>query len=185
MTRQHSGLLIRQFEMIDLPAALAIQSETYPAYLVESSEAFASRLSLPASYCLAAVRGETLVAYLLAHGWGREAPPPVGVVLLPQLASEVLFIHDLAVSPGERGSGVGRPLVMRAFELAARDGVSMAELIAVHGAASYWHTLGFIEAEVPDEISARVAAYGPEARWMKCDIPTTPGGRNAGNAPAW
>jgi hypothetical protein len=62
------------------------------------------------SYCLAAVRGETLVAYLLAHGWASQSPPPVGTILDSdrQSASEVLFIHDVAVSTAGRGMGLGR-----------------------------------------------------------------------------
>ena len=59
---------------------------------------------------------------------------------------------------------------MRAFEQAARDGLSTAELVAVDGATSYWRLLGFVEGRVSPELAAKVAAYGPEARWMTCDI---------------
>jgi GNAT superfamily N-acetyltransferase len=157
--------------MPDLPAALAIQAEVYPAFLCEDEDAFASRLSLAASYCLAATRGGELVAYLLAHGWPHQAPPPVGAILAPRAASEVLYIHDLAVSSAGRGSGIGRRLVARAFELAASDGLASAELIAVEGAAGYWRTLGFAEAPVSAGLAAKVAGYGPEARWMTRAIP--------------
>lgn len=111
-----------------------------------------------------------LIAYLLAHGWRSQAPPPVGAILAQQGASEVLFIHDLAVSAAGRGSGIGRRLVDRAFKLAARDGLTRAELIAVEGAASYWRGLGFIETKAPPALAAKVAYYGPEARWMTRSI---------------
>jgi predicted N-acetyltransferase YhbS len=125
---------------------------------------------LPASCCLAATRGEVLIAYLLAHGWPGESPPPVGALLEQQGASDVLFIHDLAVSSAGRGSGIGRRLVDRALELAAQDGLTRAELIAVEGAASYWRRLGFAEPATPAALAAKVASYGQEARWMTRNI---------------
>lgn len=170
MTHRQPAISVRPLEPEDLPAALAIQSETYPEFLLEEERAFASRLEVAASYCLAATRGGALVAYLLAHGWPSQAPPAVGAVLCADAASEVLFIHDLAVSSAGRGLGIGRALVSRAFELASRDGLEAAELIAVAGAASYWRKLGFTEAAASADLAAKVAAYGPEARWMRHEI---------------
>jgi len=170
MSHKHSAFSLRPLERADLSAALAIQSETYPAFLLEDERAFASRLNLAASYCLAATHDGTLIAYLLAHGWPRQAPPAVGTVLGTDAASEVLFVHDLAVSSARRGAGVGRTLMTRAFALASGDGLETAELIAVEGAASYWRTLGFAEAAASADLAAKVAAYGPRARWMTREI---------------
>ncbi len=158
---------IRPLERRDLPAALAIQSATYPAFLLEDEAAFASRLDVAASYCLAGVRGDVLVAYLLAQGWPGREPPSIGTVLEPAITGEALFIHDLAVSSEGRGSGIGSRLVSRAVALAAGDGFRRAELIAVEGAASYWRTLGFTEPAVTPALAAKVAGYGGGARWME------------------
>jgi len=166
MSGEQQSITIRRLERGDLPAALAIQSAAYPAPLIEDEAAFASRLALPDACCLAAVRNGALVAYLLAHGWPSQAPPPVGAVLTPPGLSEVLFIHDLAVSPAARGSGVGGRLMERAFAWAAERGFRSAELIAVEGAAPYWRSLGFAEGAIPEELAAKVAAYGAQARWM-------------------
>lgn len=171
---------IRALRRGDLPVALEIQAGAYPAFLCEPEAAFASRLDLASSYCLAATRGEVLVAYLLAYGWRRQDPAPVGTVLGAGVAAEVLFLHDLAVSSAGRRSGIGRRLVARAFELAARDGLVSAELIAVDGAASYWRGLGFAEADIPDALARKVAAYGTEARWMTREIPSLPAGHAEG-----
>lgn len=166
MTRAQPDISIRALQRGDLPAALEIQAAAYPAFLCEPEAAFASRLDLAGSCCLAATRGGALVAYLLAHGWPSQAPPPVGAVLEDGDAAEVLFIHDLAVSLAGRGTGIGRALIARAFELAARDGLAGAELIAVGGAGHYWRGLGFAEGEISGALAAKVAGYGPEARWM-------------------
>jgi GNAT superfamily N-acetyltransferase len=170
MMSSSTGLTIRRLESGDLAAALEIQAAAYPAFLRESAEAFASRLDLPGSYCLAAKRTGVLVAYLLAHPWSGQDPPAIGAILAAPPISDVLYIHDLVVSPTERGSGAGRELVLRALELAARDGLPAAELIAVEGAASYWRTLGFADAELSGERGKKVAAYGPGARWMARSI---------------
>ncbi|HWA63931.1 MAG TPA: GNAT family N-acetyltransferase [Caulobacteraceae bacterium] len=171
MTREASDVCVRPLTTSDLAAALAIQSQSYPAFLREDEAAFASRLALPASYCLAAERGGVLVGYLLAHGWPRQSPPAVGARLAAEGPSEVLFIHDLSISPSGRGAGVGRRLIDRAFALAGRDGLGTAELIAVEGAASYWRTLGFAQAAASAPLAAKVAAYGPQAVWMTRGIP--------------
>lgn len=165
-----SGLAIRPLQMADLPAALAIQSEVYPAFLREDLAAFASRLAVVPSYCLAATRDERLVAYLLAHGWATGSPPPIGAVLQTHPPREVLFIHDLAVSAAGRGAAIGRNLFERVAGLAGRDGLRHAELIAVEGAAPYWQALGFADAAATGELAAKVAAYGPAARWMRKEI---------------
>jgi GNAT superfamily N-acetyltransferase len=167
MAIARADTVIRHLVQNDLPSALAIQTTNYPAFLREDSEAFASRLTVLASYCLAAVRGERLIAYLLAHGWATQSPPPVGTILNENSgANEVLFIHDLAVSAAGQGSGCGRKLIDHAFALASRDGFRRAELIAVEGAASYWRTLGFAEDTCSPSLTAKVAGYGADARWM-------------------
>ncbi|MBB5987946.1 GNAT family N-acetyltransferase [Sphingobium lignivorans] len=175
MSRETPAFSIETLRPRDLPSALAIQSESYPAFLIEEAAPFLSRLTLADSYCLAALREgpreQAILGYLLAHGWRGESPPPVGAVLADGGPREVLFIHDLAVSSSGRGLGVGRSLVMRVFELAARDGIRSAELIAVEGAADYWRALGFVEDAVSPGLAAKVATYGDRARWMTRAIP--------------
>lgn len=71
MTRKAGApapLSLRPMAAADLPAALAIQTAVYPPALCEDADAFASRLALPDSLCLAAERDGALAGYLLAHG---------------------------------------------------------------------------------------------------------------------
>ena len=150
---------------------LRVQAETYPPSLVEEEGALLSRINLTSSYCLAAKCGDELLAYLLAHGWTRQSPPPLGASLKDGVASEVLFVHDLAVSSSTRGLRVGEKLIARAFELAARDGLRSAELIAVEGAAGYWRRLGFAEGAASDQLREKLGTYGAGAQWMIRAIP--------------
>lgn len=166
MTDEHAGAALRRLELADLPAALAIQALTYPAFLLENEAAFASRLTAAAPYCLAAERGGVLIGYLLAHGWPSQSPPALDARLDPDAPSQVLFVHDLALSPAARGLGLGGRMVARAMGMAAQDGLRTAELIAVEGAAPYWETLGFSQEPPPPPLAAKLAAYGSRARWM-------------------
>lgn len=169
-------VIIRPLQRADLPAALAIQSAVYPAFLVEPEDAFASRLAMQTQFCLAAWHDGALAAYLLAHGWPAQSPPPVGAILPRDAAREVLFIHDLAVGHEGRGLGLGRRLVEAALAMAAREQIDRAELIAVEGAAPYWQTLGFAPVAVTGVLRAKVAEYGAGARWMTRAIAAlTPG----------
>lgn len=161
------SLTVRAMEAEDLPAALELQAQNYPPFLIEDNQAFASRLNVAAPYCLVALLDGTLVGYLLAHGWPRRSPPPVGKVLSNAELSEVLFIHDLSIGSIGRGLGIGLKLVERAFELAARDGLRSAELIAVEGAATYWERFGFANVAIGQGLADKVAGYGAEARWME------------------
>lgn len=170
MSREHPAISIEALRRQDLSDALTVQREAYPPFLVEGEAAFLSRINLAASYCFAAKHGEELVGYLLAHGWKRQSPPALGALLADGVPSEVLFIHDLAVSPSSRGLQVGQRLVTHALERAAQDGLRRAELIAVEGAANYWRQFGFVEAAVSGELSDKLETYGSLARWMTRDI---------------
>ncbi|WP_313535117.1 GNAT family N-acetyltransferase [Sphingomonas sp.] len=149
-----------------LPQALTLQAQVYPAFLVEPEPAFASRLDVAAPFNLAAERDGTLLAYLLAHGWTRESPPPVGAVLDRTTTGDTLYLHDLAVADVARGTGIGRMLVEAAFVDAVAAGITRAELIAVEGAGDYWRRLGFQPGAASPTLAATVAHYGPTARWM-------------------
>lgn len=157
---------VRPFHPYDLPAALALQARVYPAFLVEPEDAFASRLGVAAPYSLVAEQDGVLLGYLLAHGAPAEAPAPVGALLDRTFGGDVLFLHDLAVSPAARGQGVGGALLEHALARAAADGLHRAELVAVEGAHAYWRSMGFAETVASPALAAKVAGYGAAARWM-------------------
>lgn len=164
-------ITIRTFTCEDLPASLAIQAGAYPAFLVESEAAFASRITAAAPYSLVAQVGDRLGGYLLAHGWPPHAPPALGTPLDQQMAGGILFLHDCAVARDARGLGIGRRLVGHAFALAVRDGLTGAELVAVEGADRFWEGLGFAPLVPSPAMAAKLAAYGPAARWMGRALP--------------
>jgi len=118
---------IAPMEPGDIPEALAIQAQAYPASL-----------------------------------------QAIGTLTRPAGASEVLYIHDLAIAPDARGLRMGVQLVARAFDAARASGLCEAELVAVEGAHGFWHRLGFREGHSA-AIAAKLASYGADARWMRRD----------------
>ena len=159
---------IAPMEPGDIPEALAIQAQAYPASLQEEAAVFAARLALSPSFCFTARRAGAMVGYLIAHGWDRANPPVIGTLTRPAGASEVLYIHDLAIAPDARGLRLGERLVGCAFDAARASGLCEAELVAVEDAHGFWHRLGFREGHSA-AIAAKLASYGAEARWMRRD----------------
>ncbi|USA38558.1 GNAT family N-acetyltransferase [Pelagerythrobacter marinus] len=163
----------------DVAEALAIQARIYPPALVESEAVFRDRIALPGGFCLAARIAGRLAGYLLAYRWRAGSPPPIGALAGGAPADggalrEVLFIHDLAVDPAGRGLRLGTRMVERALAAAADAGLREAQLVAVEGAHRYWQRMGFTQPEPTGALRAKLASYGPQARWMT--RPISPGG---------
>ena len=74
MPADTSPIAIRGFARSDLAHALAIQSQVYPAFLVESAASFSSRLDATMPYCLAATVDGQLVGYMLGRVDKRLQP---------------------------------------------------------------------------------------------------------------
>lgn len=103
---------------------------------------------------------------MLAQLLRAHAPPPLGTPLDEISSADILFMHDLAVGTAGRGPGIGRRLVEGAFDLAVRDGLRSAGLVAVEGAAAFWLAMGFTALDATPEIAAKLAGYGRGAAWM-------------------
>ncbi len=84
----------------DLPLILCLQAAVYPEDLLESADFFLNRLELASATCRVAVRGGSLVGYLVAYPWRSGLPPALNLPLqaLPADADS-WFVHDCAVAP--------------------------------------------------------------------------------------
>jgi len=160
----------------DLPGVLEIQAQCYPANLLEGIEAFASRLTLSPSSCMVAISSgdEALAGYLFTHPWPRASLPPLDGVLEPSADQEsatvmTWFVHDMAVAPAGRGSGLAPRLYEAALRAALEAGLRHSRLIAVQAAADWWRRLGY--APVASQHAAvharKLAGYGPGALIME------------------
>ncbi len=95
------------------------------------------------------------------------SPPPIGRPLSPPPAGDNWFIHDLACAPEARGLRLAQGLVRCASGAALKLGLVRSDLIAVQGAWSFWEKLGYAPEETLSQaLAAKVAGYGPDARYM-------------------
>jgi GNAT superfamily N-acetyltransferase len=122
----------------------------------ERAAVFAERLGLFPDGCLMTDGG-----YAIAHPTRVGVPPALDTLLgtLPEDA-DALHVHDVALLPRLRGQGRGAAAIAHLLRVATGHGFSWATLIAVHGTAPYWARFGFCE------MSAAVATYGADARYM-------------------
>ena len=85
---------IRRLSYSDLPQVISIERRSFPTPW--SLAMFVLELSKPSGICLAAVRGETLIGYLVCSRYDR-----------------VWHIMNVAVDPTERRRGIATELITR------------------------------------------------------------------------
>jgi len=164
-----SELTIRPIVADDLPGIQAVQRACYGDGFLETDDALASRWARSPAMCLVALRGATVVGYLLSHAWHAWTPPKLHVPLPAADAADVLwFVHDMAIAPAGRGQRLGERLYATACEAARVQGLQQSRLVAVQGADVFWHRLGYRPAAIETEALAVLhTVYGDDAEWME------------------
>ncbi|WP_332770953.1 GNAT family N-acetyltransferase [Phenylobacterium sp.] len=159
---------LRPLSAADIPACAALQNAAYLPLYREPAEILASRLTVAPTCCWGAFGGDGgLTAYILSHPWPAAAPPAIGTALGAPPPGDNWFIHDLAIGEAARGLGLGRALVRMAADAALALGLVRGDLIAVQGAGGFWARMGYADPpHLPAALAAKVAAYGPDARYM-------------------
>lgn len=155
----------RQMTPDDLPAVLKVADQVHPDF-PEDHAVFAERLNLYPAGALVLERDGTIRGYLLSHPWHSGKPPALNSLLgaIP-IEADRYYIHDLALLPSERGTGMAGVVIeqMMAYARAAR--FPAMSLIAVNGSIPFWNRFGFT---VDDSAQAReyTRSYDADARMM-------------------
>ncbi|WP_247872209.1 GNAT family N-acetyltransferase [Azospirillum sp. TSO35-2] len=155
----------------DLDRVLAIADIVHPAYPEERS-VFEERLALYPAGCRLAERDGIAIGYGVMHPGRLGAPPPLDTPLgaLPADAN-CLYLHDIALLPESRGSGLGAAVLEHAHALAARQGWGWLALTSTPGARSYWDRAGFTPFEAGDPaLAAKLASYGGGMSYMTAPV---------------
>ena len=163
----HTVVDVRSMAAADLPAVLAIQALCYTELTPESRESLHAKLSASQSTCLIASLDGHPAGYLIALPWEFSNPPALDAQTcrLPP-SPDCLYLHDLAVAPGARGSGAGRALVDRFLTQLKRSGLGRASLVAVQDSAPYWERHGFRVVPPSEPMRAWLSTYGRCAQYM-------------------
>lgn len=155
----------------DLPGVLAVQRQAYGDAFQEECAVFEAKLRLAPDAAWLAEQDGAAVAYLFAHPWSGCLPPALNVPLamLPGEA-DCAYLHDLAVAPQARGSGVASKLIESFSRWAGATGFERSMLVAVGDAQEFWARLGFEPLEAGEALRGRLAAYGARAACMQRDL---------------
>ncbi|MBK1841853.1 GNAT family N-acetyltransferase [Azospirillum sp. YIM B02556] len=166
-----ASALWRAMTATDLDRILAIADIVHPAY-PEERGVFEERLALyPAGCRVAECRGDA-IGYGVMHPGKLGVPPPLDSPLgaLPPDA-DCLYLHDIALLPMARGTGLGAGVLGYAHRLAGREGWRWLALTSTPGARSYWERVGFTSyREGGPALAAKLASYGGGMSYMTAPI---------------
>ncbi|MBG7618483.1 GNAT family N-acetyltransferase [Herbaspirillum sp. AP02] len=162
----------RPMKAADLPQVMDIAAQVHVGYY-EAPEVFAERLSLFPQGCRIAwlrdLSGAAVVlGYAFMHPTRRGHPPALNQLLhVIDEQADCLHLHDVALLPQARGSGLGLALIQEIYHLGRATALPCATLVAVHESGGYWHNAGFEDdLEVPPQGLDALAGYGDGARYM-------------------
>lgn len=149
----------------DLDRVAEIAAIGFPDHF-EGRACFAERLALNPSGCRVLQTGEAIEGYLVAYPWRREAAPALNTLIeaIPT-DPEVLYLHDLALTPAVRGQGWSKPAVADVVGMARAAGLPALALVAVNDAVAFWRGHGFEVSDTP-AMAAKLESYGADARYM-------------------
>lgn len=136
--------------------------------LPERDEVFAERIKLYPEGCLALVasHGSDFYGYAISHPIRRSHPPALDT-LLGEIAPDAdqYYIHDVAILPEARGSGLAQAGIAKLFAVAAQYPTSC--LISVYGTTTFWSKFGFAPGKTDETMKKKLLEYGEEATYME------------------
>lgn len=166
-----ASALWRAMTAADLDRILTIADIVHPDY-PEERGVFEERLALYAAGCRVAECRGTVIGYGVMHPGRLGVPPPLDTPLgsLPADA-DCLYLHDIALLPEARGTGLGAAVLGYAHGLAAREGWRWLALTSTPGARSYWDRVGFAPyADGGPALEAKLASYGAGMSYMTAPV---------------
>ncbi len=161
--------VVRPLRPADLAEVLRIQAACYTQIVPESPRSLGAKAAASPATCFVADAGAgRLHAYLIAVPVRYPELPALGAETFDVAAgADVLYLHDLAVAPEGRGTGVADRLVHAVLEAGRQRGWPRACLVAIQQSAGFWQRFGFAPAEPPSAaLAAKLASYGEGAQLM-------------------
>lgn len=165
---------IRLITSADLPAVVALQDSCYDNTLYEPATLLAERLASAADSCWLIENSlRELLAYLFAYPAAEGSVTPLAQPFAVSATPQVLYLHDMAVSPLARGQALATRLLAHAEQYAIYRQLTKLALVAVQGSESYWQQHGFVTQQPGSVLSQQaLASYiGQDARYMQKVLP--------------
>lgn len=143
---------------------LRIQRAAYAENYLEDAESFIAKIDASPTTSCAAWNGDEMVAYLIAIPLSTHSGLDLNTAEVPAVPlshASVMYIHDLAVHPDARGSGLATHLLQWLADHIVNSSISEWHLVSVQGSQDFWAKHGFVVS--PDHVPN---GYGPEAVLM-------------------
>ena len=159
--------LIRHMVSSDLPQVMRIQRACYEQAFHEPRDAFAVKLHGSEGTCWVACDGLHIYAYLVSLViMGDEIPALHATTWQPGSSPTWLYLHDLAIDPQFRGSGLSAWLLDAAKAYAHAHQLTAIGLIAVQGSEPFWAQTWFCAA-----LAQRQGLYRQAGLvWHRCGL---------------
>lgn len=168
-------LVWKNMATTDLQHVLSIAAAVHLDF-PESPAVFEERLFLFPQGCWVAVHENDNDAlpygYAITHPGIIGHPPPLDALLgsLPGNA-DCLYLHDVALLPAARQSGLGGALVQTARLLAQQEAMLRMALIAVNQSAPYWQQKGFLPyGAISPALQHKLTSYSDDAQYLVMDL---------------
>lgn len=164
---------LRLMQATDLAGVAALQDQCYGNLLYEPPALLAVRWQSAASSCWVACSDTgQLLAYLFCYPSQDGKVTPLAQPFSPANEPELLYMHDMAVSPLARGQGLAARLLAQAEQFALYRQLPKLALVAVQGSVPYWQKQGFVLQAVTEEAQHALQSYtGENARYMQKALP--------------
>lgn len=157
----------RNLSVDDIESLVRVADKIHPD-LPESDEVFAERVKLFPEGCLGLVEdeGDELCGYAISHPIRRREPPALDS-LLSEIApnADQYYIHDVAVLPKFRGSGLAQECIRKLLATAERFSTTC--LVSVYGTGSFWGRFGFVPPEIDEVLKKKLVDYGDDAMYLE------------------
>ncbi len=147
-----------------------IQRKSYPLDAQENIDAMRCHWRLSPDTCRVAERDCQIIGYALSHPWTLRRPPAINVIYDSlSSAPDSLYLHDVALSPHARGTGLATMLVNQVLAIADHRGLNACALISVQKSRRFWERFGFqVESNLPSDFfdAAHTHYRDPDCMYM-------------------
>ncbi|QDU28898.1 Acetyltransferase (GNAT) family protein [Anatilimnocola aggregata] len=158
---------IRKMNRQDMVEVDRIQREAYAPTIWERIAVFEEKLNYFPDGCWLCEIDAVAAGYLFSHPGKLSEPPALNAFFATTTADvDCYFIHDVAVRPAFRGTGVGGRLAEQALRIASEQGFTNVALVSIQNSQAYWQRHGF-EPSLDLNASRSVrSTYGEAACFM-------------------
>lgn len=164
---------IRLIKPADISSIAAIQDSCYDAALYEEDALMSRRLAAQPHSCWVAQNPEQeVLAYLLSYPSLNNKVAPLGSDFPVYTTPQLLYLHDMAVSPKARGQALAPALLACAEQFARQHGFNCMALVAVQGSVPYWQKQGFevVMLNSTEQLQALESYTAQKAIYMKKNL---------------